>query len=80
MLFLVSWLKQVLVRNLDEIQNWPMLKEDKERPKKEEDHSRLVSSRFSKQGNLHTRLVLVVATEVDFCTCQPESLKFIWRL
>lgn len=32
--------------------------EDRERPKKEADHSRLVGGRFNKQGNLEVRLVL----------------------
>ena len=32
----------------------------KERPKKEADHYRLVSSRVNKPGNLHTRLVWYV--------------------
>lgn len=31
--------------------------EDKERLRKEADHSRLAGSRFTKQGNLHRRLV-----------------------
>ena len=34
--------------SLGEIQNWSPHKEDKERPKKEADHSRLVGGRFSK--------------------------------
>ena len=32
--------------------------EVKERPKKEADHSRLITGRFNKQGNIHARHVV----------------------
>jgi len=38
--------------------SWPPYTEGKQRLKKEANHSRLAGSRFNKQGNLHTRLVL----------------------
>lgn len=42
--------------SLGEIRNWPLYLEDKERPKKEADCSRLVGVRLNKQGNLFFRL------------------------
>lgn len=38
--------------------NWPLHMESKERPKKDTDHSRWVSSSLNEQGNLYRILVL----------------------
>ena len=61
--FLVMWASPlaawVLVCNLrNPPGDWPPSMEGKERPKKGEDHSRLLGGSFNKQKKLHTRLVL----------------------
>ena len=48
--------------------------EGRERRKKKADHSRLVGGSFNTQGNLHTRLVLVSARQVDLCTHPPARI------
>ena len=53
--------------------NWPLYMEGKKRPKKEADYTRLVGGRFSKQGDLFTRLVLGGHRQVDLRTCLPDS-------
>lgn len=52
--------------------------EGRERPKKEADRYRLVSSNFNKWRNLFIRLVLGAAWQVDVHTIPPSS-KFIYR-
>lgn len=56
-------IRELLVCNLfgsfpAEIRNQPPYMKGRERPKKRADHTRLAGSRFNKQGNLVTRLVL----------------------
>ena len=64
-----------------EIWNWPSYSEVKKRWKKEEDHSRLIrGGRFSKGGNLYSRLDLATIRQVDLCTHLSKSSKLIEAL
>lgn len=47
------------------------------RLKKDAGHSRPIDSRFNKQENLHMRLVLAGAREINLHMHPPESLKFL---
>ena len=57
-----------------EIWNWPLYTERKERPKKEADHSRLVSGRFDK-GTYIQGLSWASIRRVDFPIHPPRILK-----
>lgn len=48
-------------------------RKDKEKPKKETDHSRLALSCFLKQENLHTRHFQIWVHEVDLCPKLQKS-------
>ena len=74
----------VLVWNLRSflsvIWNWLPYMEEKERPKKEADQSRLAGCRFNKQGNLHKRFfVLGNPTKKQISAPASQNFKCLYR-
>ena len=62
------------------IWNWLPYMEEKERPKKEADQSRLAGGRFNKQGNLHKRFfVLGNPTKKQISAPASQNFKCLYR-